>query len=187
MDEEEEERIVGHKQRDVSGGGPASGAATAGPSDACEYGSANVNRGGCLESSSTGPPNPQSLLDLPPELLVEIFSLLPGAALPNVALVCKKFRQMLNTETIWRRRCMEGTCCDFPCDNVHVSSLRVSTCMCQLAARYMCCLRDTNLKSALLFTVSFLSGCLHRLPLVHLKMYFTESISIDPCWNQGCC
>ncbi|XP_071384626.1 F-box only protein 31 isoform X5 [Centroberyx affinis] len=80
MDEEEEERI---------------------------YGSANANKLGFLDRANTGPPNPQSLLDLPPELLVEIFSLLPGTALPNVALVCKKFRQILNTETIWRRRCME--------------------------------------------------------------------------------
>ncbi|XP_075996854.1 F-box only protein 31 isoform X1 [Genypterus blacodes] len=111
MDEEEEERIVGHKREDVSGGGgPVSAGATAaaaGPSDACEYGSADVNRGGCLDRPSTGPPNPQCLLELPPELLVEIFSILPGTALPNVALVCKKFRQILNTETIWRRRCTE--------------------------------------------------------------------------------
>uniref|UniRef100_A0A3B3T041 F-box protein 31 n=1 Tax=Paramormyrops kingsleyae TaxID=1676925 RepID=A0A3B3T041_9TELE len=53
-------------------------------------------------------PNSQSLVELPPELLVEIFGLLPGTALPNLALVCKKFRQILNTETIWRRRCIEG-------------------------------------------------------------------------------
>lgn len=111
MDEEEEERIVGQKHGDVggsSGGGPESGVATAGPSDACEYGSGRVNRRDCPERTSTGPPHPQSLADLPPELLVEIFSLLPGTALPNVALVCKKFKQILNTETIWRRRCMEG-------------------------------------------------------------------------------
>ncbi|KAL7401543.1 hypothetical protein ABVT39_001249 [Epinephelus coioides] len=107
MDEEEEERIVGQRQGDVGGGGQESGVATAGPSDACEYGSGHVNRGGSLDRTSTGPPHPQSLLELPPELLVEIFSLLPGTALPNVALVCKKFRQILNTETIWRRRCME--------------------------------------------------------------------------------
>uniref|UniRef100_A0A668AY88 F-box protein 31 n=1 Tax=Myripristis murdjan TaxID=586833 RepID=A0A668AY88_9TELE len=81
MDEEEEERIVGHN--------------------------ATVNRLEFVDRANTGPPNPQSLLDLPPELLVEIFSLLPGTALPNVALVCKKFKQILNTETIWRRRCME--------------------------------------------------------------------------------
>lgn len=109
MDEEEEERIVGQRQADVGfgGGGPESGVATAGPSDACEYSSGHVNRRGCLDPRSTGPPHPQSLADLPPELLVEIFSLLPGTALPNVALVCKKFKQILNTETIWRRRCME--------------------------------------------------------------------------------
>lgn len=113
MDEEEEERIVGQRQGDVGGSGsgggrgPESGAATAGPSGACEYGSGHIGRGGCQECTSTGPPHPQSLADLPPELLVEIISLLPGTALPNVALVCKKFRQILNTETIWRRRCME--------------------------------------------------------------------------------
>uniref|UniRef100_G3PCQ0 F-box protein 31 n=1 Tax=Gasterosteus aculeatus TaxID=69293 RepID=G3PCQ0_GASAC len=61
---------------------------------------------GALDRGGTGPPRPQSLADLPPELLVEIFSLLPGTALPSVALVGKKFRQILNTETIWRRRCM---------------------------------------------------------------------------------
>lgn len=120
MDEEEEERIVGQRQGgdgggcSGGGGGPESGgAATAGPSDACEYGSGHVNRRGFLDRTSTGPPHPQSLSDLPPELLVEIFSLLPGTALPNVALICKKFRQILNTETIWRRRCMEGKYSDY--------------------------------------------------------------------------
>ncbi|KAM4733575.1 F-box only protein 31 isoform 2-T2 [Anableps anableps] len=108
MDDEEEERIVGQRKSDAgSCGGPglvaAAAAATAGPSDACEYGSGHTNRGG----SNTGPPHPESLMELPPELLVEIFSLLPGTVLPNVALVCKKFRQILNTETIWRRRCVE--------------------------------------------------------------------------------
>uniref|UniRef100_A0AAR2LWN1 F-box domain-containing protein n=1 Tax=Pygocentrus nattereri TaxID=42514 RepID=A0AAR2LWN1_PYGNA len=58
-------------------------------------------------AASAGTQSPQSLLDLPPELLVEIFSTLPGIALPNLALVCKKFRQILSTETIWRRRCIE--------------------------------------------------------------------------------
>ncbi|MEQ2231497.1 F-box only protein 31 [Ilyodon furcidens] len=107
MDEEEEERIVGQRRSDASScGGPgrvAAAAATAGPSDACEYGSGHVNR----SESNTGPPHPESLMELPPEILVEIFSLLPGTVLPNVALVCKKFRQILNTETIWRRRCLE--------------------------------------------------------------------------------
>ncbi|CAJ1057260.1 F-box only protein 31 [Xyrichtys novacula] len=114
MDEEEEERIVGHRRADIGvvGGGGGGGlesdvAATAGPSDACEYGSGHVNRRSFLDPTGTGPPHPQSLADLPPELLVEILSLLPGTALPNVALVCKKFRQIVNTETIWRRRCTE--------------------------------------------------------------------------------
>ncbi|XP_053741088.1 F-box only protein 31 isoform X1 [Synchiropus splendidus] len=102
MDEEEEERIVGRRLGDASceGGGPMSG----GPNG----GGGHVNRDGCL--SGPGNPallHPQSLSDLPPELLVEVFSLLPGTVLPNVALVCKKFRQILNTETIWRRRCVK--------------------------------------------------------------------------------
>ncbi|KAG7523434.1 F-box only protein 31 isoform X2 [Solea senegalensis] len=108
MDEEEGERIVGQRQGDVSGRGLDSGSAvTAGPSDACEYGSSRVNRGGFLSRARTGPQHPQTLAELPPELLVEILSLLPGTTLPNVALVCKTFRQILNTETIWRRRCIE--------------------------------------------------------------------------------
>ncbi|XP_054475694.1 LOW QUALITY PROTEIN: F-box only protein 31 [Anoplopoma fimbria] len=121
MDEEEEEQIVGKRQGDAAvvvvvgggggegggGGGLDSDGATAGPSVAGEHGSGHVNRGGSLDRTSTGPPHPQSLAELPPELLVEIFSLLPGTALPNVALVGKKFRQILNTETIWRRRCMK--------------------------------------------------------------------------------
>ncbi|KAM7002728.1 F-box only protein 31 isoform 2-T2 [Tautogolabrus adspersus] len=111
MDEDEEERIVGHRQADVGVGGGCGGlesdVPTAGPSDACEYGSGHANCVSCLDRTSTGPPHPQSLADLPPELLVEILSLLPGTALPNVALVCKKFKQIANTETIWRRRCTE--------------------------------------------------------------------------------
>ncbi|RVE72017.1 hypothetical protein OJAV_G00057570 [Oryzias javanicus] len=104
MDEEEGERIVGQKRADAGCcGGPDSAVASAGPSDAGEYGSGHVNRGAPGDSSRP----PQSLAELPPELLVEIFSLLPGTVLPNVALVCKKFRQILNTETIWRKRCME--------------------------------------------------------------------------------
>ncbi|XP_066524225.1 F-box only protein 31 isoform X2 [Hoplias malabaricus] len=79
MDDEEGEKIV-CELRGSSGGVP-------GPGEA--------------------PHSPQSLLELPPELLVEIFSSLPGTALPSLALVCKKFRQILSTETIWRRRCIE--------------------------------------------------------------------------------
>ncbi|XP_067359122.1 F-box only protein 31 isoform X2 [Channa argus] len=107
MDEEEGERVVAQRQVDVGSGGPKSGVATARPSDAGEYGSGLVNRAGFLDRTSTVPPQPQSLAELPPELLVEIFSVLPGTALPDVALVCKKFRHILNTETIWRRRCVE--------------------------------------------------------------------------------
>ncbi|XP_067293229.1 F-box only protein 31 isoform X2 [Pseudorasbora parva] len=95
-EEEEEERVVG-KMKDEPDGSSCLNGRGAGPSGA----------GGLGCADSAGPPHPQSLLDLPPEILVEIFSSLPGTALPNLALVCKKFRQILNTETIWRRRCTE--------------------------------------------------------------------------------
>ncbi|EDL92724.1 similar to F-box only protein 31 (predicted), isoform CRA_c [Rattus norvegicus] len=53
-----------------------------------------------------------SLLELPPELLVEIFASLPGTDLPSLAQVCSRFRRILHTDTIWRRRCREeyGVC-----------------------------------------------------------------------------
>ncbi|XP_063801745.1 F-box only protein 31 isoform X2 [Pseudophryne corroboree] len=51
------------------------------------------------------PRGPRNLLQLPPEILVEIFSCLPGTDLPLLALVCRKFRQILTTDTIWKRRC----------------------------------------------------------------------------------
>lgn len=108
MDEEGEERIVGLRQVRGGIGGPESGVVTAGPSDACGCGGGHVSRRGCLEQTAKGFPHPRLLAELPPELLVEIFSLIPGTALPNVALVCKKFKQILKTETIWRRRCVEG-------------------------------------------------------------------------------
>ncbi|XP_056308273.1 F-box only protein 31 isoform X2 [Danio aesculapii] len=100
-EEEEEERVVGKAKDELVGsriGGGCHSSCGAGPSGAGS---------GASASGSAGPPHPQSLLDLPPELLVEIFASLPGIALPNLALVCKKFRQILNTETIWRRRCTE--------------------------------------------------------------------------------
>ncbi|XP_039174564.1 F-box only protein 31 isoform X3 [Crotalus tigris] len=50
---------------------------------------------------------PLSLLELPPELLVQIFGSLPGTDLPSLALVCSAFRRILRTDTIWRRRCRE--------------------------------------------------------------------------------
>lgn len=111
MDEEEEEKIVGKLKAEAGKDCQESlGAvrpmleldASAKP---C---STNVNRLGYEETNCAVRQKPQSLLDLPPELLVEIFSSLPGTALPNLALVCKKFRQILNTETIWRRRCTKG-------------------------------------------------------------------------------
>ncbi|OCT58586.1 hypothetical protein XELAEV_18001910mg [Xenopus laevis] len=58
------------------------------------------------------PRRPHSLLLLPPEILVEIFSLLPGTELGGLAQVCSKFRQILSTDTIWKRRCRQeyGVC-----------------------------------------------------------------------------
>eukprot|EP00076_Gallus_gallus_P025547 XP_015148140.1 F-box only protein 31 isoform X2 [Gallus gallus] len=55
---------------------------------------------------------PMSLLELPPELLVQIFGSLPGTDLPSLARVCTTFRRILRTDTIWRRRCREeyGVC-----------------------------------------------------------------------------
>ncbi|KAK2545654.1 Fbxo31 [Columba livia] len=55
---------------------------------------------------------PLSLLELPPELLVQIFGSLPGTELPSLARVCTTFRRILRTDTIWRRRCREeyGLC-----------------------------------------------------------------------------
>ncbi|KAM7146733.1 F-box only protein 31 isoform 1-T1 [Macrochelys suwanniensis] len=55
---------------------------------------------------------PLSLLELPPELLVQIFGSLPGTDLPSLARVCSIFRRILRTDTIWRRRCREeyGVC-----------------------------------------------------------------------------
>lgn len=102
MDEEEaEEKIVGKSKARQKGHGAV-----------CDDVSASRSVAGSEDEGDTAwaaaaPPQPRSLLDLPPELLLEIFSSLPGTALPNLALVCKKFRQILSTETIWRRRCAE--------------------------------------------------------------------------------
>lgn len=112
MDEEEEERIVCNTQAEAAAGHSDTRLSASGPAVVGDLGTvtagANANGLGVVSSGSGEQPNSQSLVDLPPELLVEIFGLLPGTALPNLALVCKKFRQILNTETIWRRRCMEG-------------------------------------------------------------------------------
>ncbi|XP_067854335.1 F-box only protein 31 isoform X2 [Heptranchias perlo] len=56
-------------------------------------------------ASAPSPSRPRNVLDLPPELLVEIFCFLPGVSLPGLAAACKKFHQILSTDTIWRRRC----------------------------------------------------------------------------------
>ncbi|XP_049720360.1 F-box only protein 31 isoform X2 [Elephas maximus indicus] len=72
-----------------------------------------IEAGAALAGSRPGPSAPRcSLLELPPELLVEIFASLPGTDLPSLAQVCTKFRRILHTDTIWRRRCREeyGVC-----------------------------------------------------------------------------
>lgn len=99
-EEEEEEKIVGKGKARPKG-------------RVCDEASASRSVAGSEDEedaawAAAAPPQPRSLLDLPPELLVEIFSSLPGTALPSLALVCRKFRQILSTETIWRRRCVEG-------------------------------------------------------------------------------
>ncbi|XP_041077791.1 F-box only protein 31-like isoform X2 [Polyodon spathula] len=118
--DEEEERIVGKMQTEGSARCTADTAASSRPgkadismSGAVTTAGTSVNRLG-FEPPNTTKPTSNTLLDLPPEILVEIFSSLPGTALPNLALVCKKFRQIMNTETIWRRRCMAefGMCED---------------------------------------------------------------------------
>uniref|UniRef100_G1Q8Y6 F-box domain-containing protein n=1 Tax=Myotis lucifugus TaxID=59463 RepID=G1Q8Y6_MYOLU len=48
-----------------------------------------------------------SLQDLPVEMLVEIFALLPGTDLPSLAQACTKFHHILHIDSIWRRRCRE--------------------------------------------------------------------------------
>ncbi|GAA6107833.1 F-box only protein 31 isoform X2 [Tachysurus ichikawai] len=108
-EEEEEEKIVGKSRaRGLSG-------SQKGRTAVCDDASASRSVTGSdyddddeeKASAAAAPPQPRSLQDLPPELLVEIFCSLPGTALPSLALVCKKFRQILSTETIWRRRCAE--------------------------------------------------------------------------------
>ncbi|KAK2834376.1 hypothetical protein Q7C36_015077 [Tachysurus vachellii] len=108
-EEEEEEKIVGKSRaRGLSG-------SQKGRTAVCDDASASRSVAGSDDDddeedkacAAAAPPQPRSLQDLPPELLVEIFCSLPGTALPSLALVCKKFRQILSTETIWRRRCAE--------------------------------------------------------------------------------
>ncbi|RXM32189.1 F-box only protein 31 [Acipenser ruthenus] len=118
--DEEEERIVGTMQTEGSARCTADTAASSGPGKtAISIPGAATTAGSSVNGLGFEPPNTtkltrNTLMDLPPEILVEIFSSLPGTALPNLALVCKKFRQILNTETVWRRRCMAefGMCED---------------------------------------------------------------------------
>ncbi|XP_063168917.1 F-box only protein 31 isoform X2 [Candoia aspera] len=82
------------------GGGGGGGAAAGEPGEGAARGGPSAGRA------------PLSLLELPPELLVQIFGSLPGTDLPSLALVCGAFRRILRTDTIWRRRCKEeyGVC-----------------------------------------------------------------------------
>uniref|UniRef100_A0A9L0S2S6 F-box only protein 31 n=1 Tax=Equus caballus TaxID=9796 RepID=A0A9L0S2S6_HORSE len=83
------------------------------PEEECiEAGAAALSGAGGGRSAGPSPPPRCSLLELPPELLVEIFASLPGTDLPSLAQVCTKFRRILHTDTIWRRRCREeyGVC-----------------------------------------------------------------------------
>ncbi|KAJ6657188.1 hypothetical protein lerEdw1_002777, partial [Lerista edwardsae] len=104
---------AGHRprggQRRLRGRGSAAAEAEAA---AAASASARV-QGAPAAAAPHGPPRaPLSLLELPPELLVQIFGSLPGTDLPSLALVCSAFRRLLRTDTIWRRRCREeyGVC-----------------------------------------------------------------------------
>ncbi|XP_060082624.1 F-box only protein 31-like [Ylistrum balloti] len=46
-----------------------------------------------------------SITDLPPELLVKVFSFLPGRTLGNVCKTCTSFREAANVDSIWQTRC----------------------------------------------------------------------------------
>ncbi|KAM4833959.1 F-box only protein 31 isoform 2-T2 [Thomomys bottae] len=84
----------------------------AGAAADAEPGAERVGAGVGLGAGPGAPPARCPLLELPPELLVEIFASLPGTDLPSLAQVCTKFRRILHTDTIWRRRCREeyGVC-----------------------------------------------------------------------------
>ncbi|XP_051830775.1 F-box only protein 31 isoform X1 [Antechinus flavipes] len=108
----EEERIEGAPAMPKPPG--ACGAAGHGGAGDPGAGLAAGGAGGSVPACPQPPAAPArcSLLELPPELLVEIFASLPGTDLPSLAQVCTKFRRILNTDTIWRRRCREeyGVC-----------------------------------------------------------------------------
>ncbi|OWF37959.1 F-box only protein 31-like [Mizuhopecten yessoensis] len=45
------------------------------------------------------------ITDLPTELLVKVFSFLPGKTLGNVCKTCSRFREAVNIDSIWQARC----------------------------------------------------------------------------------
>ncbi|XP_014386149.1 PREDICTED: F-box only protein 31 [Myotis brandtii] len=91
--------------------GPAETAAAEGkPALAKKHLEADTEARCCAGSggiSSPMPPPHCSLQDLPVEMLVKIFILLPGTDLPSLAQACTKFHHILHTDSIWRRRCRE--------------------------------------------------------------------------------
>ncbi|XP_078236538.1 F-box only protein 31 isoform X2 [Pogona vitticeps] len=119
-DEEEEEAVEVEKaapeqehEEEEEDGRPKEEAGRAGPGGGGGSGGGGEGEG---EGRAAAPPRRGpaglSLLELPPELLVQIFGSLPGPDLPSLALVCRAFRRLLRTDTIWRRRCREeyGVC-----------------------------------------------------------------------------
>ncbi|XP_059547942.1 F-box only protein 31-like [Myotis daubentonii] len=98
--------------------GPGERAAAQGkpaPAPAEKHIEADKAAGCCAGSGGMASPMPPprcSLQDLPVEMLVEIFASLPGTNLPSLAQACTKFRHILHTDSIWRRRCREefGVC-----------------------------------------------------------------------------
>lgn len=87
-------------ERRAAAGGPGLG-----PSPNHDPGPASTSTSAPGRYPAPGAGPPRNVLDLPPELLVEIFCLLPGMSLPGLAASCTKFHQILATDTIWRRRC----------------------------------------------------------------------------------
>ncbi|XP_033754683.1 F-box only protein 31-A-like [Pecten maximus] len=47
----------------------------------------------------------RNITDLPPEILVKVFSFLPGKTLGNVCKTCTCFREATNIDSIWQTRC----------------------------------------------------------------------------------
>ncbi|XP_070575363.1 F-box only protein 31-like [Ptychodera flava] len=48
-----------------------------------------------------------NILMLPPELLTYVLSFLHGTDLPSVSLVCKRFKEAVDVEWVWQKRCKQ--------------------------------------------------------------------------------